>query len=267
MHSRFVQHVLSLALILHFFRVLLLRRLRLPSPLSSRNCRCGRLTRSSWSPPCSLRWSRGLGKKSLCGGECSSENLSRATCKGPRRITGHWAASRGGRVERQGTSHEVGGSDGSRGRGGPFARGFETKRNPSAKDFIEQAKKRILVCQAEVSQAQEVFAKVPVTHRESSRSVSLSQGISNRNLYFEVQGFHFAERETGGQVGGEVQCREGCTRRRSRTVVPSGRGCSINGEDCGRGCGCCGHRRRVGPFACPSCKLQGSAVTERPRVR
>ena len=56
------------------FRVLLLRRLRVPLPFSRRNCRCG----SPLDAPCSLFQSRNLGKARVCSGECSRTDMSRS---------------------------------------------------------------------------------------------------------------------------------------------------------------------------------------------
>ena len=94
-------------------------------------------------------------------------SIFQATSEGPSRITGHPTArgqsprpsSEGSCVDRQGTSDEIGGGNGSCGRVRPhflaFARCVE-----ESEEFIERAKKRIIGCQAEVSQAQEAFARV-----------------------------------------------------------------------------------------------------------
>ena len=54
------------------FRVLLLRLLRLPLPLSSRRCRCGRF----------LGDCRGSGQTRVCGRECCCTNLPRGRRQG-----------------------------------------------------------------------------------------------------------------------------------------------------------------------------------------
>ena len=45
----------------HLFRVMLLRRLRLPLPLSQHACRCGRPIDSVWPPPRRMCQDRGVG--------------------------------------------------------------------------------------------------------------------------------------------------------------------------------------------------------------
>ena len=55
----------------HFFRVLLLRRLRLPLPLSARQCRCGRPL-DAFGRMCQ---SGGVGKAGLRSGECRCSDL------------------------------------------------------------------------------------------------------------------------------------------------------------------------------------------------
>ena len=57
----------------HLFRVLLLRRLRLPLPLSARQCRCGR--DAFWPSPHLMCQSRGPGKTGFFGGKCWCAHL------------------------------------------------------------------------------------------------------------------------------------------------------------------------------------------------
>ena len=63
------------------FRVLLLRRLRLPLPLSSRRCRCGRLLHS-YGHHRALCHSRGFGQEWVRGRECRSTNVPRGERQG-----------------------------------------------------------------------------------------------------------------------------------------------------------------------------------------
>ena len=63
------------------FRVLLLRRLRLPLPLSSRRCRCGRLLHS-YGHHRALCHSRGFGQAWVRGRECRSTNVPRGERQG-----------------------------------------------------------------------------------------------------------------------------------------------------------------------------------------
>ena len=59
----------------HHFRLLLLRRLQLPLPLTVRSCRCGRPTRYLWPSPRCLRTGWGLGEEGVCSGECGGPYL------------------------------------------------------------------------------------------------------------------------------------------------------------------------------------------------
>ena len=60
------------------FRVLLLRRLRLPLPFFSAQQPVWPFTRRPWPPPCSLFQSRNLGKARVCFRECSRTDMSRS---------------------------------------------------------------------------------------------------------------------------------------------------------------------------------------------
>ena len=62
------------------FRVLLLRLLRLPLPLSSRRCRCGRFL--VWPPSSIMCDCRGSGQTRVCGRECCCTNMPRGRRQG-----------------------------------------------------------------------------------------------------------------------------------------------------------------------------------------
>ena len=59
----------------HLFRVLLLRRLRLPLPLTERSCRCRRVPRPPWRPPCSVPSVRCSSRTWMRFGTSGGENL------------------------------------------------------------------------------------------------------------------------------------------------------------------------------------------------
>ena len=64
------------------FRTLLLRRLRLPLPLHTRACRCGRLLDSLGHPSVCVRCLRGSGPERFCGGSGCGTHLPRGRGQG-----------------------------------------------------------------------------------------------------------------------------------------------------------------------------------------
>ena len=79
-----------------------------------------------------------------------------------------------------------------------FARGFERKRKPSvrcapveriasSKDFIERAKKRILVYQAEVSQTQEALTKVQSKLQQRKSKVWSTERLDWQHFFRSLQ--------------------------------------------------------------------------------